>query len=146
MTGVAHYTDLVDGFKQDHRQLLKAFGAVKQSLEAQDAAGFKQDLQIFETLLVPHLVTEGVKLYTYLRQHLKAQGALEDYARVSAYKAEMAHIGDIALHFIETYAGLPAEKINFPQVQEELHAIGLQLGDRIRREESDLYCLYEKST
>lgn len=145
MSGVAHYSDLVEQFHQEHRRLLKAFGQVKHGIDGRDAPAFKQALKEFQSLLVPHLVTEGYKLYTYLRQRLKEKGERADYDRVNGYKSEMARIGDTALRYAESYLALPDAEIDFSRAGEELREIGLLLGDRIQREESDLYRLYQST-
>ena len=106
-------------------------------------AWFKRALLDFKGLLVPHFVEEAVRLYTYLRQELKVRGNLTDFQRVNAYKSESGGIGDAALRFVETSIATPDDAIDFAQVRTALHEIGLLLGDRIRREESDLYPLYQ---
>ena len=47
-------------------------------------------------MLVPHLLQEAIKLYTFLRQELKAQGNQQAYQMVNGYKTEMGGIGDAA--------------------------------------------------
>lgn len=143
MADIPHYPDLVERFEQDHRVLLKAYGRVRHGAQARDAVEFKAALQEFQSLLVPHLVAEGYKLYTYLRQRTRSSGDHATYDKVNQYKSEMAHIGDAALHFIETYLKMPDGEIDFALVEDELRQIGLALGDRIHREESELYQLYE---
>lgn len=141
--GIQHHSALVDQLKGEHRLLLQAFGALKQTSDADDALAFKRALHEFKSLLVPHLLEEAVRMYTYLRQELKARGNLADFQRVNAYKSEMGGIGDAAVRFVETCVATPDDAIDFAQVRPALHEIGLLLGDRIRREESDLYPLYQ---
>lgn len=141
--GVPHYSALVAELVSDHRHLLSTYNALKRSAEAADAAGFRAALEEFKSQLVPHVVKEAYKVYTYLRQTLKDKGELEAYQRVNAYKTEMGRIGEAAMRFIDTYAETPDDAIDFQRVRTELHDIGLLLGDRIRREEADLYPLYK---
>lgn len=143
MADIPHYPDLVAQFEQDHRVLLKAYGRIRHSVQARDAQEFKAALQEFQSLLVPHLVTEGYKLYTYLRQRTRSNGDQAAYDKVNQYKSEMAHIGDAALHFVENHMKTPDGEIDFALVEDELRQIGLALGDRIHREESELYQLYD---
>ena len=111
--------------------------------DAGDAVAFKQALQGFKALLVPHLLEEAIRLYTYLRQELKTRGDANSYQLVNGYKSEMKGIGDAAVHFVETYNTAANDAIDFEQVRASLHEIGHLLGDRIRREESELYPLYQ---
>jgi len=54
----------------------------------------------------------------------------------------MGHIGEAAIQFIGTYTQAQDDDIDFEQVRSALREIGVLLGDRIRREEADLYPLY----
>ncbi len=140
---IPHHPALIDQLRGEHRLLLQAFGALKQTTAADDAPAFKRALQDFKALLVPHFLEEAIRLYTYLRRELKAQGNLTGFQRVNGYKSESGRIGDAALRFVETSIATPDDAFDFSQVRSTLHEIGLLLGDRIRREESDLYPLYQ---
>ncbi|MBI3101894.1 MAG: hemerythrin domain-containing protein [Burkholderiales bacterium] len=142
-TGVPHYSALVQGLVNDHRQLLQTFGELKKSADAEDPAAFKQALHDFKAQLVPHLLQEAIKLYTFLRQELKAQGNQQAYQMVNGYKTEMGGIGDAAVRFVETYTATADADIDFAEVRDALGDIGRLLGDRIRREEAELYPLYQ---
>lgn len=141
--GVLHDRTLVHGLEQEHRLLLHAFGQVKKSAETADPQAFKRHLQELKDLLVPHVVKEAFKLYTYLRQHFKDSGERAGYEQVNAYKKEMSGIGDAALRFIDNCLQTPDQALDFAQIQTALRDIGHLLGDRIRREESELYPLYQ---
>ncbi len=143
VSGIQHHSTLVSQLMSDHRQLLESFGVLKKTAEAGDAVAFKQALQGFKALLVPHLLEEAIRLYTYLRQELKTRGDANSYQLVNGYKSEMKGIGDAAVHFVETYNTAANDAIDFEQVRASLHEIGHLLGDRIRREESELYPLYQ---
>ena len=141
--GISHHSALIDKLRGEHRLLLQAFGSLKQASEADDAPAFKSALQEFKALLVPHFLEEAISVYTYLRQELKVLDNQTNFQRVNAYKKESGGIGDAALRFVETSIATPDDAIDFAQVRSSLHDIGLLLGDRIRREESDLYPLYQ---
>ncbi|GAB1387502.1 hypothetical protein MASR1M59_26500 [Melaminivora sp.] len=144
VSNVQHHDHLVAQLTSDHRRLLQAFGALKQTAEAGDTPAFRQALQVFSTLLVPHLMEEAMRLYTYLRQELRSRGDAQGYQLVNGYKTEMGAIGDAAMRFIQNYASTEdTAPIDFAQVRASLQQIGHLLGDRIRREESELYPLYQ---
>ena len=143
VSGIQHHSTLVTQLVGDRRQLLESFGVLKKSAEASDAVAFKQALQGFKALLIPHLLEEAVRLYTYLRQEFKTRGDANNYQLVNGYKSEMKGIGDAAVRFVETYSATANDAIDFQQVRTGLHEIGHLLGDRIRREESELYPLYQ---
>jgi len=139
---VAHHAELVQELVNDHRQLLEAYHGLKRSADDGDITAFRAALARFKSLLVPHVVKEAYKVYTYLRQTLKARGDMDAYQRVNGYKAEMGHIGEAAIQFIDTYTQAQDDDIDFEQVRSALREIGVLLGDQIRREEADLYPLY----
>jgi len=143
VTGIQHHSTLVTQLVGDHRKLLESFGTLKKSAEASDVLAFKQALQGFKALLVPHLLEEAMRLYTYMRQEFKTRGNADAYQLVNGYKSEMKGIGDAAVQFIDTYSAIADDAIDFRQVCTSLQEIGHLLGDRIRREESELYPLYQ---
>ena len=67
VSGIQHHSNLVTRLVGDHRQLLESFGVLKKSAEASDAVAFKQALQGFMALLIPHLLEEAVRLYSCRR-------------------------------------------------------------------------------
>lgn len=138
--GIKYYSDLVSEMTHDHRELLATYGDLAKAAGAQDGTVFKSELIKFKSLLVTHLLKEAVKLYIYLRQNLKSDE--HTYALVTSYKSEMDGISRIAMAFVDEYVAKPTHDINFSQLTIKLREIGLVLGDRIRREESELYPLY----
>jgi regulator of sigma D len=138
--GIKYYSDLVHEMVDDHRALLATYGDLAKAAGVQDGPVFKSVLIKFKSLLVAHLLKEAVKLYIYLRQKLKSDEST--YALVSSYKSEMDGISRIAMAFVDEYTSKPTHQIDFSQLTIQLRDIGLVLGDRIRREESELYPLY----
>lgn len=138
--GIKYYSDLVDEMVDDHRALLAAYGDLVKAATAKDASSFKLLLLKFKSLLVAHLLKEAVKLYIYLRQKLK--GDESAYSLVTSYKSEMDGISRVAMAFVDEYIAKPTHQIDFNQLAVQIREIGLVLGDRISREESELYPLY----
>ena len=138
--GIKYYSGLVQEMERDHRSLLATYGDLIKAAGAQDGAVFKSELIKFKSLLVAHLLKEAVKLYIYLRQKLK--GDESAYALVTSYKSEMDGISRVAMAFVDEYTAKPIHQIDFNRLAVQLREIGLVLGDRINREESELYPLY----
>lgn len=139
-SGIGYYPDLVGEMVDDHRQLLGAFGELVKAANAHDSVGFSSGLATFKSLLVGHLLKEAIKLYIYLRQQLRSdEGA---YALITSYKSEMDGISRIAMAFVDAYSGKARHELDFPTVIGQLRELGVVLGDRIRREEAELYPLY----
>ncbi|MDP3229582.1 MAG: hemerythrin domain-containing protein [Acidovorax sp.] len=138
--GIQYNSDLIQDMLEDHRALLAVYGDLVKLANNRDGANFKRKLVEFKSLLVAHLLKEAVKLYIYLRQKLKDDEGV--YQLVSAYKSEMDGISRIAMEFVDEYTKKSVYEIDFIQLSSRLKEIGWVLGDRIRREESELYPLY----
>ncbi len=81
-----------------------------------------------------------MKLYIYLRLRLRDDEST--YRLVTVYKSEMDGISRAAMEFVDEYSAKKTGQIDFVQLSSRLRDIGLILGDRIRREEAELYPLY----
>jgi regulator of sigma D len=138
--GIAYYPDLVQEMVSDHRRLLEVYGDMSRAAKMQDLEDFKFMLDNFKKLLTAHLLKEAIKLYIYLRQRLKNDAA--SYQLISGYKIEMDGITKVAMAFIDDYSDKTAKPVDFTLLNQRLAEIGRVLGDRIRREENELYPLY----
>ena len=140
VSGIAYYSELVDEMKEDHRALLTTYGDLVQAAQAYDDLRFISLLQQFKSLLIAHLLKEAVKLYIYLRQRLRHDEST--YRLVTGYKSEMDGISRAAMEFVDEYSAKKTGQMDFVLLGSRLRDIGLILGDRIRREEAELYPLY----
>jgi regulator of sigma D len=138
--GIAYSPNLVQEMLSDHRELLAAYGDLVRAANARDGVVFKVGLIHFKSLLVSHLLKEAVKLYIYLRQKLK--GDEGSYYLVTSYKSEMDSISRTAMAFVDEYSLREPGDLDYAKLSKQLQDIGVVLGDRIRREEAELYPLY----
>jgi regulator of sigma D len=138
--GIQYNADLVQEMLDDHRALLAIYGDLVKAVDNKDGSVFKLTLIRFKSMLVAHLLKEAVKLYIYLRQKLKGDEGV--YHLVTSYKSEMDGISRVAMSFVDEYTAKSIHEIDFVQLSARLREIGLVLGDRIRREEMELYPLY----
>jgi regulator of sigma D len=139
-TGIAYYPNLVQEMVHDHRVLLEFYGDLSRAAKMQDYEDFTYTLANFKKALTSHLLKEAIKLYIYLRQKLKSDPA--SYQLISSYKIEMDGITKVAMAFIDDYSNKPLKQVDFAILNQRLAEIGHVLGDRIRREEAELYPLY----
>ncbi|GAC1524163.1 MAG: hypothetical protein NVS3B11_24810 [Collimonas sp.] len=136
---------LIPQLKGDHAALLLMYSSVanKMSDGAWDAV--PASLREMRMAMYGHLLTEGVKLYSYMRRSLaEEQNLLEVYR---SYKKEMDGIGRVAFDFFDKYQGKdwlasPDSRASF---KTEFDNLGKVLVDRITREENILYPLYMPS-
>ncbi len=137
---IQYSPDLIEGFERDHRALLLSYGQLVKLANQANYPVFQAQLAVFKSLLVSHLLKEAVKLYIYLRQQFKEDPAI--HSLVTSYKLEMDGIGRVAMAFVDGYLSTPADKVDFSEMSAKLGDLGKVLGDRIRREEAELYPLY----
>lgn len=138
--GIQYNANLVQEMLDDHRALLSIYGDLVKAVDNKDGSVFKLTLVRFKSMLVAHLLKEAVKLYIYLRQKFRGDEGV--YHLVTSYKNEMDGISRVAMSFVDEYTAKPIHEIDFFQLSARLREIGLVLGDRIRREEMELYPLY----
>ena len=136
---------LIPQLKSDHAALLLMYSSVANKMSAGTWDAVPASLREMRMAMYGHLLTEGVKLYSYMRRSLaEEQNLLEVYR---SYKKEMDGIGRIAFDFFDKYQGKdwlasPDSRLSF---KAEFDNLGKVLVDRITREENILYPLYMPS-
>lgn len=141
--GISYNPDLIRQYHEDHRQLLGLFGRAKQAAEAGQWSEVEATLNAFRTALTDHLLSESIRLYTYLKQQIA--GDQESMDMMKSFSSEMNGIGRVVMSFLDGQKDLsrsPAKQGAFLPVWSE---IGRTLGDRIAREEKTLYPMYQDS-
>lgn len=141
--GIRYTPGLIDDLERDHRALLQSYGRLVKTANEAGFTTFQTELAVFKSMLIGHLLKEAIRLYIYLRQQFKADAVT--HGLVTSYKVEMDGIGRVTMGFIDTHLNASAETVDFPALTAQLSDIGKVLGDRIRREEAELYPLYNDS-
>lgn len=140
-TAIHYHADLIDRLKSEHRVLLELFGRIKLSYSAGKHDEAAALLGRFRTALQDHLLVENVRLYVYLEHLLREDTASSGL--IHDFRHEMDGIGKSVLAFLSKYGRLGQD----PELQHsfgaELDAVGRVLVERIQREESVLYPMYE---
>lgn len=143
-TRIAYSDSLVAQLKNDHQQLLGAHAAIGEAYAQGDLHATRELLESFRGDLQSHLLTENVRFYIYLEHSLFNDP--EKQALVRQFRHEMDEIGKAALAFLMRYANIDRddfEQQTHTAFASELVKIGLVLSQRIQREESSLYPLYQ---
>ncbi|MEO6921794.1 MAG: hemerythrin domain-containing protein [Collimonas sp.] len=133
---------LIPQLKGDHAALLLMYSTVANKMSADKWDAVPASLREMRMAMYGHLLTEGVKLYSYMRRSLAEDPALHDVYR--SYKREMDGIGRVAFDFFDKYQGKEwivsrDARVTF---KDEFENLGKVLVDRITREENILYPLY----
>lgn len=133
---------LVDSLLHDHAELGALFERIGQLMKAGQYEEIRPELINFKTRLEAHILTENVRFYTYLEQSLVDDAHNAEMMR--DFRREMNTIARGVVVFIRKYqtpgtfdASLQAE------FARDYHSVGALLTQRISREESNLYPLYQ---
>ena len=132
---------LVDKLKGDHQELLSLFTEISDSAQKGDYRKCNDLLGRFKARLTDHLLNENVKLYVFLDCHMEADEM--NATLVRSFRQEMDKIGKVVMDFLRRYQKLEVSENNVTEFSNELAGIGNVLVDRINREESTLYSMYE---
>ncbi|MQR02425.1 hemerythrin domain-containing protein [Glaciimonas soli] len=138
-----HFDDkLISQLKADHATLLTMYTTVANRIATDKWDTIPGALREMRTTMYGHLLTEGVKLYSYMRHNLEDEPTLMEVYR--SYKKEMDGIGRVAFTFLDKYQSnewiFSAELRGI--FKSEFDNLGKVLVDRITREENILYPLY----
>ena len=133
---------LIPQLKSDHASLLALYSTVANMISSGKWEAIPSALNTMRVTMYGHLLTEGVKLYSYMRRNLADDPVLFEVYR--SYKKEMEGIGHVVFKFFDKYQGNAwlASAEERAAFQSEFEGLGGALVDRITREENILYPLY----
>lgn len=140
-TQIPYRPDLIDGLQDDHQQLAQDFTRLVDAARGGKAKEIRFALDEFEGRLYDHLLREKTSFYFYIRgiyAHDEAMLELVNY-----FSVEMDNIQREVIRFFKRHKHATFSNEEVRILREELKGLGAALTDRIRREESQLYPLYQ---
>ncbi|MBD8526674.1 hemerythrin domain-containing protein [Pseudomarimonas arenosa] len=132
---------LIDVLKQDHADLVDLFQQIGLCAEQRRYAEVAPMLLAFKTRLESHLIAENVRFYNYVERSL--DGDEENYALMRSFRREMNGIARGVVDFVKAYQQHPLDDDSRQAFLRDYRQIGGLLTQRIEREESSLYPLYQ---
>jgi len=139
-TNIRYKPDLIDDLKSDHAHLLNVYTDIKIASDSKDFTKVEEHLITFRNELEDHLLKEKINLYIYLSHLLKSDAT--NASLISGFRKEMDGISSIVMKFLVKYESIGTDINLHNSFQKEFATIGEVLGQRIKREESQLYSLY----
>ncbi|MBD8899908.1 hemerythrin domain-containing protein [Rhodanobacter sp. DHG33] len=138
-----HYDpNLVDSLKRDHGELVTLYQRIGNLLQDGHHDEIRGELVNFKTRLEAHILTENVRFYTYLEQSLREDAHNAELMR--DFRREMNTIARGAVNFVKKYQGPGTlDASSHEEFAKDYAAVGELLAQRIGREESSLYPLYQ---
>jgi len=141
--GIGYDPDLIGQYHEDHRRLLGLFGQVTAAAQAGQWAGVDAALQRFRSALTDHLLSESIRLYTYLKQQVA--GDADSMALLAEITSPPDPPGRVVTGFLDEQMDLVASPARQSAFLPAWADIGRTLSDRITREEKTLYPMYRDS-
>ncbi|KRE92478.1 hypothetical protein ASG87_00750 [Frateuria sp. Soil773] len=138
---IGYDAGLVGSLKHDHAELVALYQRIGQLQQAGRYAEIRAELVNFKTRFEAHLLTENVRFYTYLEQSLTTDAHNAELMR--DFRREMNTIARGVVDFVKRYQPVAFDDAQRAQFAEDYKAIGGLLSQRIEREESNLYPLYQ---
>ena len=132
---------LIKRLRADHQRMLELFTQTQELLITHDYDGVKRKLGELRIILQDHLMTANVKFYVYVSRHLANDAAKS--AIINEYRREMLVNSRQIMDFLRTYSAARLDDSFADAFQIELLVIGSALVQRIEREQSSLFPLYQ---
>lgn len=139
--GIAYDATLVATLKDDHKELVRIYSAIK-AAAAENRYGDLHDLLArFKLTFQTHVAVENVRFYVYVQQHMALDTDTSNF--IADVRKEMNSIARAVMRFVDTNMTLPPTPSTVADFNAELEQIGSVLVQRVQLEESRLYSLYQ---
>lgn len=132
---------LLKRLRADHQRMLELFTQTQELLTTHDYDGVRRKLGALRITMQDHLMTASVKFYVYVSRHLANDAAKS--AIINEYRREMLNNSRQIMDFLRTYSIARLDDSFADIFQIELLVIGSALVQRIEREQSTLFPLYQ---
>jgi regulator of sigma D len=139
--GIAYDPELVGKLKDDHKELVRIYTAIKTAATENRYAELHDLLANFKLTFQTHLAVENVRFYVYVQQHMALDADTSNF--IADVRKEMNNIARAVLKFVDTYMAAPPTPSDVAGFHAELDQIGPVLVQRVQLEESRLYSLYQ---
>jgi regulator of sigma D len=140
-SGLAYDPGLIAEFLDTHQTLLALHGHARTAAFQGNWKETSAALEEFRIELTDHLVSEGIRLYVYLKQSLKEEPEIQ--AQMRHFATEMHGIGAAVMKYLDAVRDIAVEPYQRAGFIEQWDQIGGTLVQRIQREEKVLYPMYQ---
>ena len=143
---IAYRPELISELKKEHQALLRLHAEILSSAAQRNSARTASSLKEFNEELSKHLKTEFKDLYIFL-EFFSMKHMPEIKKSIRDFKVEMHDISREVMGVIHKHEADQFETDeSFDAVITDFHKLGSALVDRITREETELYGMYETIT
>ena len=138
--GISFDASLIERLKNDHEDLVALYQKIGGLLESGKYGDIRSELVNFKTRFEAHILTENVRFYVYLEQQLQDTHNIE---LMRDFRREMNTIARGVVEFVKKYQFTAFDAGLREQFAQDYRTVGGLLAQRIEREESNLYPLYQ---
>jgi len=139
---IRHDPALLDSLLHDHVELVALYQRIGRLMQDGQYDGIRAELVNFKTRLEAHILTENVRFYTYLEQSLSDDAHNAEMMR--DFRREMNTIARAVVSFVKKYQGSGTFDASLQiEFARDYQSVGDLLKQRLGREESSLYPLYQ---
>lgn len=140
---IAYDAALVPALMRDHGDLVQQFTDIGDLAMERRYAAVPAMLTTFKTHFEGHLIAENVRFYNYVENSM--QDDPENLALIRSFRREMNAIARGVVDFVKKYQIHHFDQRTHEAFLEDHRAVGALLAQRIEREESSLYPLYQSA-
>lgn len=138
---ISYDPSLVESLEKDHRELVTLFKEIGQCAKLDEYADVPMLLLSFKTRLEAHLIAENVRFYNYVESTLEHDA--ENTMLIRSFRREMNSIARGVVDFVKKYQVARFDVQTRNEFVADYNTVGALLTQRIDREESSLYPLYQ---
>ena len=135
---------LIGALESDHEEIVLLFDKVLKAAKNKEYASLQLLIVEFATSFTNHIQVEDERLYGYLKTLASKKSQVEQKV-VAGFSSEMKNISISIFSFLSQSPYIPVNENNIEYFIDEFSQMGLQLQDRIEREEKILYPIYKNS-
>jgi hypothetical protein len=140
----AYDNSLIGALESDHEEIIVLYNQVLKTARNRDYSVLQRMLGEFATLFTNHIQMEDERLYGYLKTLASKKSQVEQRV-VAGFCSEMKNISITIFSSVSQSPNIPVNDKNVDDFIKEFSEVGFTLQDRIEREESILYPIYENS-
>lgn len=138
---ITYSAQLVPSLLNDHKELFKLYDDIETNLNTGNFDSLPRLLGAFKTKLDVHLLSENLRFYCYLEQSLATQP--EELEIMKNFRHEMNSIARAAVNFVRKWQTAGVTSASTKTFTLEAEQVKSLLVERMQREETGLYPLYQ---
>ncbi len=138
--GIGHDPKLIESLLKDHARLGALYGELGRAVEARKYDEARRILNQLKSGIQAHVLTENVRLYSYLEQSMRGDEASSEIFR--SFRLEMNDIVRKLLAFVTKYQDPNLPESTWHEFTHDYAVVREVLEHRLDSEETRLYPMY----